>query len=313
MSNPTELPDLAEAVRKLVKAKGRFHTEQNYKELADALARYDARRAQPEGEAPQAGIVAWYRDEQVDANEDTITMKPRYFTHRALSKGAGRPPGEGWRPLYDQPAATLSPLCGAQHADEAAAARAWADENVSSDAYDPAVEAFGAGASWRGAQHAESGKEADAAEKAAAYDELNRIAELHGFASAAAAIAAARRAAQQAAAPGPLELRTCCDHPDCTTCAGRGGFYRMTAPSAPGTPEAPKQPAHGHRDDYYLLANGRRLGLEPISRVRNMPNWVLAMQLFSTGSTSARQLCRDAGVHPDSTITHRAAAPKGGV
>jgi len=51
-----------------------------------------------------------------------------------------------------------------------------------------------------GAQHAESGKEADAAEKAAAYDELNRIAELHGFASAAAAIAAARRAPQQATA-----------------------------------------------------------------------------------------------------------------
>jgi hypothetical protein len=46
----------------------------------------------------------------------------------------------------------------------------------------------------------QSSKEADAAEKAAAYDELNRIAELHGFASAAAAIAAARRAAQQVAA-----------------------------------------------------------------------------------------------------------------
>lgn len=29
--------------------------------------------------------------------------------------------------------------------------------------------------------------------------------------------------------PG-LEYRTCCDHPDCTTCKGHGGFYRMTKP-----------------------------------------------------------------------------------
>ncbi|GAA0437150.1 hypothetical protein ACFOY5_10895 [Massilia aurea] len=111
-----------------------------------------------------------------------------------------------------------------------------------------------------GAQHAESGKEADAAEKAAAYDELNRIAELHGFASAAAAIAAARRvtqqatpapriiggqpwskeaemtegwlAAQQAAAPEQFCDANCVwtdHHKDCTI-------------SAPGTPEAPKPP-----------------------------------------------------------------------
>ena len=89
------------------------------------------------------------------------------------------------------------------------------------------------------------------------------------------------------------------------------GMLKAAAPSAPGTPEAPK-PAHGPRDDYYLLANGRRLGLEPISRVRNMPNWVLAMELFATGSTSAHQLCRDAGVDPDSTTTQRAAQLDGG-
>lgn len=29
-----------------------------------------------------------------------------------------------------------------------------------------------------------------------------------------------------------LEYRTCCDHPDCTTCKGHGGFYRMTTPAA---------------------------------------------------------------------------------
>lgn len=34
--------ELIAAVRKLVKAKGRFHTEQNYKALTDALSNYDA-------------------------------------------------------------------------------------------------------------------------------------------------------------------------------------------------------------------------------------------------------------------------------
>ena len=72
--------------------------------------------------------------------------------------------------------------------------------------------------------------------------------------------------------------------------------------------------AHGHRDDFYLLANARRLGLEPMSRMRNMPNWVLAMELFATGSTSAYQICRDAGVNPDSCEAGRAptkVAPQG--
>jgi hypothetical protein len=42
-----EAEHLIEAVRKLVKAKGRFHTEQNYKALADALDSYDAARRTP--------------------------------------------------------------------------------------------------------------------------------------------------------------------------------------------------------------------------------------------------------------------------
>jgi hypothetical protein len=37
----------------------------------------------------------------------------------------------------------------------------------------------------------------------------------------------------------PMEYRTCCDHPDCTTCAGRGGFYRMSAGAAAKTDHAP--------------------------------------------------------------------------
>jgi len=57
--------------------------------------------------------------------------------------------------------------------------------------------------------------------------------------------------------------------------------------------------AHGHREDFRLLANARRLGLEPMSRVRHMPNWVLATELFATGSSSAYQICRDAGIDPD--------------
>jgi hypothetical protein len=123
-------------------------------------------------------------------------------------------------------------------------------------------------------------------------------------------------AAQQAAAPGPKQW-TDKEIADACVQAGLGilecnALLVILKGSAPGTPEAPKKPAHGHRDDYYLLANGRRLGLEPISRVRNMPNWVLAMELFATGSTSAHQICRDAGVDPDSTTIQRAAQLDGG-
>jgi hypothetical protein len=41
--------ELISAVRKLVKAKGRFHTEQNYKALIDALDKYDAAPATNKG------------------------------------------------------------------------------------------------------------------------------------------------------------------------------------------------------------------------------------------------------------------------
>lgn len=123
-------------------------------------------------------------------------------------------------------------------------------------------------------------------------------------------------APQQAVAPGvdPLTFFTALEvfkQSDQSITAAQN-FIDAIENSAPGTPEAPKKPAHGHRDDYYLLTNGRRLGLEPISRVRNMPNWVLAMELFATGSTSAHQLCRDAGLDPDSTTTQRVAQINGG-
>jgi len=42
---------LVEAVRKLAKAKGRYHTEQNYKALTEALEGYDAARRSPVADA----------------------------------------------------------------------------------------------------------------------------------------------------------------------------------------------------------------------------------------------------------------------
>lgn len=102
----------------------------------------------------------------------------------------------------------------------------------------------------------------------------------------------------------------------CTTCGGEGwvrdqhdmeqGLIRC--PDCKGSCAAPKL-AHGHRDDYHLLANARRLAEHPIAAVRKMENWVLAMTLFATGSTSARQLCVDAGVDPYDTQVRRAPAP----
>lgn len=66
-----------------------------------------------------------------------------------------------------------------------------------------------------------------------------------------------------------------------------------------------KRPAHGHREDYYLLANARRIAVMPIHQGVRMPNWVLAMELFATGSTSACKICRDAGIDPDAVTIER--------
>jgi len=77
-----------------------------------------ARRAQPEGEAPQAVPAMWVqyidgvktqnvaRDDKEKATVESI--------HRTMAPGTKMT----WRALYDHaPAATLSPLCGAQHAE----------------------------------------------------------------------------------------------------------------------------------------------------------------------------------------------------
>jgi len=217
--------------------------------------------SKPEGEAPQADESSEPLDVEFKQLADTILQ--------ATTNGTRLEALRGMAALFDKqsaqnaPAATLSPLCGAQHAESGKEAAVFANDGTEPD--------WSSYAAAEVAQQAAAPTHCDPAE---------------GF---CAKCRADERAAQQAAAPGNSPVI-----PDGST-------------SAPGTPEAPKKPAHGHRDDYYLLANGRRLGLEPISRVRNMPNWVLAMELFATGSTSAHQICHDAGIDPDSTTIQRAA------
>jgi len=73
------------------------------------------------------------------------------------------------------------------------------------------------------------------------------------------------------------------------------------AGAAPGKPLA-----HGHRDDWYLMANARRIGMMPIRQVANMTNWSLAHELFATGSNSSHQICVDAGIDPTGYTVGRA-------
>jgi hypothetical protein len=72
--------------------------------------------------------------------------------------------------------------------------------------------------------------------------------------------------------------------------------------------EAGKETA-GHRDDYCLLANCRRLLARAYAK---SPNWVIAMELFATGSNSARQICINAGIDPDGLKVERAATTNRG-
>lgn len=82
--------------------------------------------------------------------------------------------------------------------------------------------------------------------------------------------------------------------------------YTAPAPAAQADQDA-KDSAHGHREDYYLLANARRIANYPIRSIRRMQNWALAMELFATGSNSAHQICVDAGIDPDGYTVERAA------
>ena len=51
--------------------------------------------------------------------------------------------------------------------------------------------------------------------------------------------------------------------------------------------------------DALILANVRR-----IAKRTRMPNWVLAMETFGFGSTSAHKMCARLGLDPESSSTH---------
>ena len=51
-----------------------------------------------------------------------------------------------------------------------------------------------------------------------------------------------------------------------------------------------------HFTPFYLLANCRRLCS---AHFRRQPNWVISMELFAVGSTTAWRLCVDAGIDPE--------------
>ena len=83
---------------------------------------------------------------------------------------------------------------------------------------------------------------------------------------------------------------------------GTKGFMNDATIPAIITPKEPKPLAHGNRGDWYLMANARRICSAEMKRSEN---WVLAKELFATGSTSARQICLDAGIDPEAkTVTH---------
>lgn len=165
MSNPTELPDLAEAVRKLVNAKGRFHTAQNYAEVVEALARHDACRAQPEGEAP------------VNALERLRLSDPDFVAHlertsvevakwpswkRSLWLSAKQPDGEA-RCVICGSAEPRTGTCGSDDPRALCKAPAGKPEGEARQAVVPWQQRLRQGDATLpplcGAQHAESGKE----------------------------------------------------------------------------------------------------------------------------------------------------------
>jgi len=115
--------------------------------------------------------------------------------------------------------------------------------------------------------------------------------------------------AQQGAARVPsLDAILNCYSPDDTASDYQDKIREIYASHAANAGEDTEKPlAHGHRDDYYLLANARSLIESPKAETRRMPNWVLAMRLFATGSTSAHQICADAGIDPDGFKVDRAA------
>jgi len=79
-------------------------------------------------------------------------------------------------------------------------------------------------------------------------------------------------ALRAAGAPSKAAYRSCCDHPDCPTCGGHGGFYRLAAApqlvdAAQAVPEGREPFAWGH-DDFGTveLSRVQRAGWFPLYR-----------------------------------------------
>lgn len=104
---------------------------------------------------------------------------------------------------------------------------------------------------------------------------------------------------------------------ECSCPSGNGSLRHPCAVHPAG--EAVKQPAchvgHANFTPFYLLANLRRICTPSLAR---RENWVLAIELFAVGGTTARRICREAGIDPDGKTVTRAAlsarpgAQKGG-
>lgn len=73
---------------------------------------------------------------------------------------------------------------------------------------------------------------------------------------------------------------------------------------------ATKPIAHGHRGDWFLMANARILASRSIDQVARMTNAHFASNLFATGSTSGHQICVDAGIDPDGYDVPHGSMPK---
>jgi Lar family restriction alleviation protein len=82
-------------------------------------------------------------------------------------------------------------------------------------------------------------------------------------------------------------------------------FPLYAAPTASTADAKDAASMRGHREPFYLMANCRRLLTHP--RWKAAPNWVIAMELFATGSTSAWEICREAGIDGDAKTVERAA------
>ena len=57
-----------------------------------------------------------------------------------------------------------------------------------------------------------------------------------------------------------------------------------------------RKPLTAHFTPFYLLANCRRICSE---EHQHTPNWSIATELFAVGSTTAKRICREAGIDPD--------------